>query len=277
MYCYFYLCPQRLLHKRDRLCLKCRFFNVNLQDPVKPTREQLKVIALQTPLHISGAHSDNLYLRLQSKFPNADVHANPAHRLRYEYYLRVCGSYYADKMYDRMEAKAATNAAAMQWSIDQTWRSFRVTQLSLDGRGRTASDDDSDTDSDAAGPVAAATDTLTHTSDLLDMPNSMELDHLPNTEQIDALLDTQLPGADDGDVSDSYAGDDDDDIEDELAYDGESIVQLAENLEDPMVVDPVEVRETPPDTESQSQRESQMDTLEQWKSGTNATSTQTQQ
>lgn len=261
-----------------------------MQDPVQPTREQLKVLALNTPLYISGSHSDNLYLQLQSKFPKLDVHANAADRQQFEYYLRVCGGYYADKMREPIATKGAANAAAMQTGIDRMWRAFRVTQLTLQGRGRHAhgglADGDSSDDTDSEDQLAAASANtssvhqqqtesetrLSQVSDLLSDSTGQDV-LMPNTEQL-IPSDTQQPQPD---GSDSYVGDDDDDIENELEDDGASIVQLLlagsseEGSEDPLIVDLNELRETPPDTDSQSQRETQMDTMEP-----NATSTQTQ-
>lgn len=133
-----------------RLDVDCVF---RPQDPVQPTVEQLKQIAMSTAAYIDP-NQLNLYEMLKSKFPGKDVENDPNAREQYLYYLKVCGGYYADKNAAQMDRLAEKNARQQQRVIDRLWQTLRVRQMANNDSGST----DDDSDSDAAASASAADD-----------------------------------------------------------------------------------------------------------------------
>lgn len=99
-------------------------------DPLRPSVEQLKVIALENSKYLRlDTKTMNLYEELKVKFPGEDVEKGES-REKYQYYLKVCGAYYAEKnrkVYEEeMPRKSMEN---LEQATEQVWRTFRMMQM----------------------------------------------------------------------------------------------------------------------------------------------------
>lgn len=278
-------------------------------DPVRPTRDQLKAIALRTPLNIRTDTKPNLYKTLQTKFPGKDVEGDPNARRQYEYYLRECGSYYADKNRERLMTAGERTARAWQYWQELLWKSFRVTQLAQATKepqsnkqkkkamqqlaSLTDEDDDDEEDeeefsyvssSSASGVALPDTEQIQITNPDDDGNNILDSRELVAYEGEDDEFDVEvMPDSEeliatqyDQSSSITYNGDANNGISNSAnnaEVDDLDVEELADDggqIVPLLVVEADElVGDTPGDTESQSQSESQLDMVP------NATSTQT--
>lgn len=146
-------------------------------DPIRPNVEQLKIIALSRRKHLKlDTQTCNLYETLKVKFPNDDFD-DPETCEKYEYYLKVCGGYYAEKNRRFLkEEMPARSLLSLEMGMTNIWRTHRMLQIGREEALHADTDDISD-----VGEMQQQTQHIVEVETITDENNVPEVEEGPSS------------------------------------------------------------------------------------------------